>query len=86
MATVNIPLDSELAGLLQMYGKPVGESARELIVLELYRQGKISSGRAGELLGMARFSFVQYASQLGISYFDMTEEEWQAELAQVRKL
>jgi len=31
-------MDSELAGLLQMYGKPVGDTARELIVLELYRQ------------------------------------------------
>ncbi len=78
--TINIPLDSELAGLLQMYDKPVGDTARELIVLELYRQGKISSGKAGELLDMPRFTFVRYASQLGIPFFDMTEEEWQAEL------
>ena len=83
---MNIPLDSELAGLLQLYGKPVGDAARELIVLELYRQGRISSGRAGELLGMARFSFVQYASQLGIPFFDMTEDEWRSELEQLRKL
>lgn len=86
MAAVNIPLDPELAGLLQLSGKPVGDAARELIVLELCRQGKISSGRAGELLGMARFSFVQYASQLGIPFFDMTEDEWRAELEHSRKL
>lgn len=34
-AEVNIPLDSELAGLLQKYGKPLRETARDLIVLEL---------------------------------------------------
>ena len=84
--TINVPLDTELAGLLQMYGKPVGDTARELIVLELYRQGKISSGKAGELLDMPRFTFVRYASELGIPFFDMTEEEWRAELEQAGKL
>lgn len=44
--TIHVPLDSELAGLLQMFDKPVGDTARELIVLELYRQGRVSSGKA----------------------------------------
>src|SRR5439155_649844 len=43
-AAINIALDSELAGLLQMHGKPVGDTARELIVLELY--GKAGSPAA----------------------------------------
>jgi hypothetical protein len=34
---VNIPRGSELARLLGMYGKPVSDTAQELIVLELYR-------------------------------------------------
>jgi predicted HTH domain antitoxin len=84
--TINIPLDSELAGLLQMFDKPVPDTARELIVLELYRQGKISSGKAAELLGMSRVAFIQYASNLGVPFFDMTEAEWQAEVEQARKL
>lgn len=56
------------------------QAAFNTIVLELYGQGKISSGKAGELLDMPRFTFVRYASQLCIPFFDMTEEEWQAEL------
>jgi predicted HTH domain antitoxin len=84
--TINIPLDAELTGLLQMFDKPVPDTARELIVLELYRQGKISSGKAAELLEMQRVAFIQYASQLGIPFFDMTDEEWEAEVEQVRKL
>jgi len=56
--TINVPLDGELAALLHMYGKPAGEAARELIVLELYRQGRISSGKGGELLDMSRVNFI----------------------------
>jgi len=83
--TINLPLDPELTGLLQMFDKPVPDTAWELIVLELYRQGKISSGKAAELLGIERVAFLQYASRLGIPFFDMTDEEWQAEVEQVRK-
>ena len=43
--TVNIPLDAELAGLLQMFKRPVADTVRELIVLDLYRQSRIFSGR-----------------------------------------
>jgi len=84
--TINLPLDPELAGLLQMFDKPVPDTARELIVLELYRQGRISSGKGAELLEMHRVAFIQRASQLGIPFFDMTDEEWRAEVEQARKL
>ncbi|MBV8903299.1 MAG: UPF0175 family protein [Acidobacteriia bacterium] len=84
--TINIPLDPELAGLLQMFDRPVPETARELIVLELYRQGRISSGKAGELLGVSRVGFITYASKLGIPLFDMTDQEWQAEVEQAKRI
>ena len=54
------------------------------MVLGLYRQGRISSGKAGELLGMPRFAFIQYASSLGIPFFDMTEQELDSELENAR--
>jgi predicted HTH domain antitoxin len=69
-----------------MIDRPLEDNARESIVLELYRQGKISSGKAAELLGMPRIAFIQHASDLGIPFFDMTEEEWRAEVDQARKL
>lgn len=84
--TVNVPLEKEIAALLQMFDRPVQDTARELIVLELYRQGRISSGKAAELLDMSRVAFIQHSSRLGIPFFDMTEEEWQAELERARKL
>jgi predicted HTH domain antitoxin len=76
---VSIPLDPELAAVLEGYDKPVTDAARELMVLELYRQGRISSGKAAELLNMQRLEFIQYSSRLGIPFLDMTDEEWRAE-------
>jgi predicted HTH domain antitoxin len=84
--TINVPLDPELAGLLQMFDRPVPDTARELIVLELYRQGRISSGKSAELLSMPRIAFIQHASQLGIPFFDMSEEEWKAEVERVNRI
>jgi len=45
----------------------------------LYRRGTISSGKAAELLSMSRWEFIHHASRLGIPYFAMTGDEWEAE-------
>lgn len=79
MTTITLELEDELVSLLHQSNMPVGQAARELMVLELYRRGQISSGKAAELLGMTRWGFVPYAARLGIPYFDMTEDEWEAE-------
>lgn len=79
MSTVPIELEEELVVMLGQGNQPVQDAARELIILELYRRGAISSGKAAQLLGRRRESFIRHASSLGIPYFEMTEDEWQAE-------
>ena len=79
MNTVSLDLEEDVVALLHQFNQPVRQTARELIVLELYRRGTISSGKAAELLGMARQEFIHYASSLGIPYFAMTEDEWETE-------
>lgn len=76
----HVSLAPDLIRVLQSLDKPLDESVRELIVLELYRQGRISSGKAAELLGLPRFTFIQYASSLGIPFFDMSGQELQSDL------
>lgn len=83
MSTVTIDLDEALATLLHETNQPVQLAASEMIVLELYRRGAISSGKAGELLGMPRLDFIRHASELGIPTIDMTAEEWEREKAVV---
>ncbi len=86
MRAVTIELDEDLASLLHSSNQPLERTARELMILELYRRGTISSGKAAQLLDMKRFEFIQHASRLGISFIDMTEDEWAAERAQVDTL
>ena len=81
MGTIKIDLDEPLAALLHQTNQPVQDAAREMIVLELYRRGSISSGKAAELIGMPRLEFIRHASRLGIPLIDMTPDEWEAEKA-----
>ncbi len=86
MATVTLELDEEVARFLRRGDEPIEQAAREVIVTELYRRRVISSGKAAELLGIRRFDFIRRASEQGIPYLDMTEEEWAAEMAAVDSL
>lgn len=54
MSTISIDLEEDLVALLHQSNQPVARAVREFIVLELYRRGAISSGKAAQLLGMSR--------------------------------
>jgi predicted HTH domain antitoxin len=86
MSNVAVEVDQELVEILREMDRPVGQAAQELIVLELYRQRHISSGKAAELLGMRRYDFIRHASDLGIPFFAMTEEEWETERRAANRL
>ena len=86
MGDVQIDLDQDLVAILEEIHRPVKEAARELIVLELYRQGEHSSGKAAQLLGMEREDFIRHASAQGIPYFQLHGEELRRELDAGKKL
>jgi predicted HTH domain antitoxin len=86
MSAVQLELDEDLVAVLQRDGGSVEETARELIVTELYRRGTISHGKAAELLGIPLEDFLVHAGRLGIPYFDFTEEEWEAEKRAVKEI
>ena len=86
MGAVQVQLDSDLVELLEELRLPVKEAARELIVLELYRRGELSSGKAAQLLGMRRDEFIKYASERGIPYLQLTPEELRREIENSKSL
>jgi predicted HTH domain antitoxin len=85
MASTNLDLGEELGSLVANLGKPIEQTAREMIVLEMYRRSLLTSGKAAELLGVSRLEFIQYASELGIPYFRFTEDEWQTEVSESKR-
>ena len=86
MEAVPVELDQDLVALLEELQRPAKEAARELIVLELYRQGEVSSGRAAQLLKMEREEFIRHSSEQGIPYFQLEGEELQRDLDAIKKL
>jgi predicted HTH domain antitoxin len=82
MNTNSVDLGDDLVELLREVSQPVEQTARELIVLELYRQNRISAGKGSELLGISRWEFIIRASDAGIPYFSMTPDEWESEARQ----
>jgi predicted HTH domain antitoxin len=81
-----IVLDDDLVGALSLLDQPIDQAMRELVALELYRRGAISSGKAAQLVGMAKLDFIQYSGKLGIPFFRMTDDELDAEVARIRSL
>ena len=86
MSTMNIEVADDLMGILGEIQQPVSSAALELIVLELYRRGRVSSGRGAELLGMTRLDFVRHASDLGIPYLRLDDLELDSEIELGRSL
>jgi predicted HTH domain antitoxin len=85
MESATLNLGEDLTGLLAALGEPIGQTAREMIVFELYRRGLVSSGKGAELMGIPRLEFIQRASELGIPYFRFTEDDWRAEVAESKR-
>ncbi len=56
MSELKLDVPPELLSILRELGEP-SETVKECVVLELYRRGVISSGKAAELLGMTRWEF-----------------------------
>ncbi len=79
MTTIGLELDESLVKILRDLGPTAERAALELIVLELFRRGEVSGGRAAELLGVSRLEFIQRAGAVGIPFTSYTEEEWEAE-------
>jgi predicted HTH domain antitoxin len=75
--SVNIPQT-----LLFETGLSAEAASKELLrafVLSLYRQDRISSGKAARLLGIDRLEFIRLLAKEKIPYLDYTPEELQAE-------
>jgi predicted HTH domain antitoxin len=81
MTAIHVELEDDLVVLLREVGVPIEQTARDMLIMELYRRGVISSGKGAELLGMHLEDFIGMASQLRIPYFDYSAEELARELA-----
>jgi predicted HTH domain antitoxin len=74
---------------LLQYGLDQNEIQRRLVewlVLSLFAESRISSGKAARLLNITRVEFLALLRARGIAYISFTEDELAEEFAAVGKL
>ena len=65
MASVNVELPEDLVAVAKLDDGDVSQGAAKLIALELFREDKISLGRAAELCRTPLEEFMEFASDHG---------------------
>lgn len=82
--TVSLQVPRDLLETLDVSENQMAGQLLELVALELFRQGRISTGKGAELLGISKWGFVQILSRHNIPYFtDSPEElEWEVNVAE----
>ena len=84
METVNVKLPSELLRVANLEQRNLSEEAARLLALELYREDKVSLGRAAELCQTPLAAFMDFAAKHGVpplrySLEDLEEERQTAD-------
>lgn len=80
MKIIQVEFPEEVLSIIKSPFKTEADVLKEAIVLELYREVVISSGKAAEILNMERFEFIRFAGDKGIPFIRMTKEELEEEL------
>jgi len=84
--TVRLQFPRDLLGALEVPQERLEARLRELIVLQLFREGRISSGKGAELLGISKLEFIQLLARHGIPYFTEAPEELISEVQTLEQL
>lgn len=78
---IEVELPRELFIGLNVPPAEFGEKTREWVVLELFREGHISAGKAAELLGLTKAEFIALLHQRDIPYLDLDPAELTQDVA-----
>lgn len=77
----HVELDARLVPLVANRKQDVPTRLRELAVVELFREGRLSSGKAAEILGMERVEFFALLHALHVPFLDQDPDELRRDVA-----
>lgn len=83
--TLNVRIPNNLLGL-GLTQDEIQRRVSEWLVFSLFLEGKISSGKAGKLLGISRMEFIKLLNSRGVAFINFTKDELDEELTSVKKL
>lgn len=75
MPTIEIPCSDEILISLKEDPEVFAKDLRLTAAAKFYEMGRLSSGRAAELAGISRVSFLRRLSDFGISIIDESRQE-----------
>lgn len=84
--TISLSLPRDLLGALNIPEAQLPQQILEILALELFRQQRISAGKAAELLNISKLSFIELLAQHQIPYFSESPDELTAEIKAVERL
>ena len=79
METVDVKLPSELLRVANLEESSLSQEAARLLALELYREDKVSLGRAAELCQTPVAAFMDFAAKHGVPPLRYSFEELEEE-------
>ena len=76
-----VELDTRVVPLVAKHKRDVPTKLRELAVVELFREGRLSSGKAAELLGMSRVELFALLHHLHVPFLDHDPDQLPQDMA-----
>lgn len=85
--SLTVELPENVVGLLAPTLREASARLAELALVELFRQGEVSSGWAAAHLGMSKDEFLDLLARYDVPYLDLSEEalRQQVQLAMPKK-
>lgn len=84
--SLRVELPDELVRVLAPSSDEAAACLKRLALIDLFRQGRVSSGYAAETLGVSRSQFIDLLAEHGVPYIDLSAEELQQDLEAARRL
>ncbi len=78
---IEIELPRDLLTALDIPESDLGRRAQEWVVLELFQEGEISAGKAGEILGLSKSRFLDLLTTHHLPCLDANPQELEREVA-----
>lgn len=86
MTTVTMELPDEMISFAMPQNEQEQLVRNAMILYPYIRQGRISHGRAAEILGVFKLDLITLYGNMGLSYIEMSDEEIEEELNTVNYL
>lgn len=86
MAKVEIDVPEAIVPYTVLDDKEAQITRNAMLVYPYIKRGVMSHGKAAEMLGLHKIDLITLYGKLGLPYFDETEEEFEEDLASLKKL